>query len=114
MLMVACSHRLEFAPYPLPGYSDESRKKLLLQMSLERLNGARNTDAEAGGLLIQVLYNSLEGDAQSALSHHAQGTSTQHDLYMSLLENLEKRVTRISGSATLEEEPLHGILLALM
>ncbi|KAJ9099209.1 hypothetical protein QFC21_004089 [Naganishia friedmannii] len=105
---------LEFAPSPLPGYTDGSRRNSLLEMALERLNGARNTDAEAGGLLIQVLYHSLEGAPSIGHSLTAQETPAQPDLFLSLLENLEKRVMRISGSATLEEEPLHGILLALM
>lgn len=113
-MKTACQHRLEFAPYPLPGYADNIRKNSLLDMALERLNGARNTDADAGGLLVQVFYHSLGEGTPKSLDSTASETLAQHDLFMSLLENLEKRVIHISGSATLEEEPLHGILLALM
>lgn len=84
---------------------------MLLESALERLNGARNTDAEAGGLMIQVLYHSLQSNAEDS---DQKPQTSQAQLFLSILERLEKRLIRMDTSSTLAEEPLHGLLLALM
>jgi hypothetical protein len=105
-----CSRRLQNAP-SLPGFQDPSYRETLLESALDRLNGARNTDAEAGGLLIQILYHSLQSDAKASTQA---SEASQPQLFLSILDRLEKRLVRMDTSSTLAEEPLHGLLLALM
>jgi hypothetical protein len=104
------SRRLQNAP-SLPGFQDPSFRQSLLESAIDRLNGARNTDAEAGGLLIQILYHSLRNEAKE--SNQALRES-QTRLFLSILGRLEARLLRMDASSTLAEEPLHGLLLALM
>jgi hypothetical protein len=97
----------------LPGFEDPSSIETILEAALDRLNGARNTDAEAGGLLIQVLYHSLQ-DAVDGSQDKTKEAISKLELFLSIYERLEQRLARISGSATLADEPLHGLLLAMM
>lgn len=106
--------RLQHAPYPLPGFEQPSSQDLLLEAALDRLNGARNTDAEAGGLLIQVLYHGLQGAAVEGSPTMKTSPTPEIELLFSIYGRLEERLERISGSATLAEEPLHGLILAMM
>lgn len=81
---------------------------------MDRLNGARNTDAAAGGLLIQVLYHSLQGGAHQVSERQNTQVVPELELFFSIYGRLEERLGRISDSATLAEEPLHGLILAMM
>lgn len=106
--------RLQHAPCPLPGFEDLSSSNLLLEAALDRLNGARNTDAEAGGLMIQVLYHSLQEGAHEVSPQQNTRVAPELELFFSIYARLEERLSRISGSATLAQEPLHGLILAMM
>ena len=101
--------RLQNAP-DLPTFRASSSREALLETALDRLNGARNTDAEAGGLLIQLLFHSLRNRGKDSIQPVQ---TTQIQLFSSILERLEKRLIRMDNSSTLAQEPLHGLLLAL-
>jgi hypothetical protein len=98
--------RLLAGPTPLPGWQDPALVEALVHDAHASLLGARNTQAEAGKLLIKLVFTKQSG---------AKGSFDGGENFVQqLLDRLEKHVeaTEKDLAIGLQEFPLHGLLSA--
>lgn len=104
--MALLSDRLLAGPSSLPGWSS-SHKSVLLWDAYDSLLGARNTQAEAGRLLIKLVF--------SKSSTGASALEERQKFFQDMLDRLEDHVLASEKdlASGLEEKPMHGVLSAI-
>ncbi len=93
------------APDPLPGYTSAEDRAFLFACAHDSLLGARNTQADAGQLLLRLLF--LKSGPAAKLERAA--------FVQSLVDRLEAHVLASERDLAqgLAQLPLHGLLSAI-
>lgn len=105
-LLTAAFRSLRAGPSPLPSYDGEEKSQNLLAPAWARIGGVRNTDAEAGALVVSIYFE------KSLLSHDDPSSAVR--FFANLLSAIESRLYAIEADLAvgLKANALHGYLLA--
>lgn len=106
MPLILLTRSLRTGPSPLPSYDGEEKSQRLLAPAWARIGGVRNTDAEAGALVISIYFE------KSLLPLDDPSSAVRY--FGNLLNCIETRLYAIEASLAsgLEANALHGYFLA--
>lgn len=98
---------LRAGPSPLPSYAEKKKSQLLLKSAYHRIGGVRNTDAEAGALVISIYF-------EKCLLPFNEQIDARHFLN-DLLDSLEGRVSLVEQDVALglQQWSMHGYFSAI-